>query len=314
MRPLIPIGNYKRPPFILRSEKRGRMNTQIIIERVSKKYKDCIAVNDVSMKLEGPIIYGLVGKNGAGKTTLLKMIAGLAKPTSGAIERTGGAAIGTLIETPGLYGHLSARDNLIVKLKMAGDHDDSHADALLERVGLAGAAGKKTRGFSLGMKQRLGIAMALVGDPDVLLLDEPINGLDPEGVVLIRNLIRELRDEKRIIIVSSHILEELSKVSDRYGILENGRLIREFDASELSEDESEGYLISVDDEARAIALLSRDGVRFLKEDRFILIEGDEALANLTMSRLFAEGVCVRELRKKGSSLEDILLTGGNDHA
>ena len=283
---------------------------ELIISHLTKKYKELAAVNDVSMRLESPTIYGLVGKNGAGKTTLLKMIAGLARPTSGEITGVSAGRVGLLIEEPGLYSHLSARDNLIVRMKTLGMYSEKTADELIGRVGLAAAARKKAGTFSLGMKQRLGIALALVGDPDVILLDEPINGLDPEGVVLVRELLFELRRAGKIIIVSSHILEELSKISDRYGILDRGVLVRELDAAEAEEMGGDTYAILVDDAGRTADILSRIGANFTANGQHFTICGGEDRAIPAVAALFENGVRVREFKRSGNALENILLDKG----
>ena len=288
------------------------MSAEIVISGVTKNYKGCVAVNNVSMTLQGPVIYGLIGKNGAGKTTLLKMISGLAAPSAGKIECTAPNGIGSLIEAPGVFGHLSARDNIIIKMKLTGRTDHDRADALLKLVGLSNSAQRRAGTFSLGMKQRLGIAMALIDDPDILLLDEPINGLDPEGIVLVRDLLLSLKQENKIIIVSSHMLEELSKVSDRYGILEGGSLIKEFTAKELETGFEDAYSIIVSDKEKALAALSELGIEASVSEQYVLIHSDEEKACFAVYKLYEYGVRVREFKKHGTTLERILLSKGGD--
>ncbi len=288
------------------------MQSRIILDRVTKSYKKCVAVNDVSLSIDRPMIYGLIGRNGAGKTTLLKLIAGLARPTSGSAGCVTEKGIGVLIESPGLYTHLSARENVIVKLKTMGDEDESHADALLDRVGLSDVGKKKAGNFSLGMKQRLGVALALAGDPDVLLLDEPINGLDPEGIVFMRDLMRGLKREGKIIIISSHLLGELSKVADRYGFIDNGKLVREIDASELSSVSTQSHLLLVDRAAEAASILLREGFGFTVTADQIELKEDEEKASLALLALIQGGVKIREFRSYDTPLENLFLSEGGD--
>ncbi len=285
---------------------------EIVLTNLTKKYKGCTAVNNVTMRITAPLIYGLVGKNGAGKTTLLKMIAGLTHPTSGRINCIGHNGIGTLIESPGMYGHLTARDNLLVKMKMIGDFNDKHADELLNKVGLNNTGKKKTSSFSLGMKQRLGIALALVGDPDILLLDEPINGLDPEGIVLIRDLLVDLKNENKIIIVSSHMLEELSKISDKYGILHEGVLVKEFQSDELVLEESDSFIAIVDNAEKATAVLTGLNIHYSTNGNCIFLFESEEKSCFAISKLFEAKIQVREFKRNGNALEKILLDKGGD--
>ena len=208
---------------------------------LTKTYARKNAVDHINLKIRKGDIYGFIGKNGAGKTTTIKMIVGLSNPTSGEIELFGSTdlnegrkRIGTVIENPALYPYLSARQNIEVQRIMKGVTDKSITDDLLEIVGLKDTGRKKAKNFSLGMKQRLAIALALVGDPEFLLLDEPINGLDPTGIKDIRELILKLNREAGItVLISSHILGELAKISTSYGVISNGVLIEQFTAEEL---------------------------------------------------------------------------------
>ncbi|MBR3639216.1 MAG: ATP-binding cassette domain-containing protein [Clostridia bacterium] len=286
------------------------MEHTVILDHVTKRYKKCTAVNDVTTRITGPMIYGLIGKNGAGKTTLLKMIGGIAFPTSGTVTVGTKKTVGVLIENPGLFTHLDARDNLLVKMKMTGFGDEDEAERLLSKVGLAGVGKKKAGAFSLGMKQRLGIALALIGDPDLILLDEPVNGLDPEGIAFIRDFLKELRSEGKTIIVSSHLLGELSKVSDRYGFLDNGRLVRELDATELNHVDSSVFSLSVDRIAPAFDRLSSNGYRVSLEDNMILIRESEQRASQALSAVLSDGVVVKEFKKYEVGLEEFFLSGG----
>lgn len=212
-------------------------------------------------------IYGLIGKNGAGKTTFMRMICGLAAPTGGSMTLFGSSELeaqrrkmGCTIENPALYPAMTAEENLEVYSRLMGIDDSGKIPALLDFVGLHHTGQKKARDFSLGMKQRLMIAIALLGDPELLVLDEPMNGLDPAGIKEVRDLLVRLNKERHLtIVISSHILEELSKIATRYGIINNGELIEEFSSKELDERCRKNLRIVVSDPDTAVAVL-RDKV------------------------------------------------------
>ena len=211
-------------------------------------------------------IYGFIGRNGAGKSTTLKMIVGLIFPTSGQIKLFGESRnkftdrrIGSLIENPGLYPNLSAYDNMELKAIALGLKDKEKIIELLNLVKLDYKSKKIVKKFSLGMKQRLAIALALLGNPDLLILDEPINGLDPEGIRQIREVIQYLNENKKMtIIISSHILGELSKIATRYGIIRDGQMIEEISAKELDQKCRDYLLLKVEQVEKAIPLLEND--------------------------------------------------------
>lgn len=200
------------------------MNAVLKTSQLTKTYSSKQVVKELSMTIQQGDIYGFIGKNGAGKTTLIRMIAGLATPSSGSIELFGSsdlvkerAKIGTVIESPALFPNMTARENLITQCRIANVKDLRVVDETLELVGLSNTGKKKAKNFSLGMRQRLAIAIALIGDPEFLILDEPTNGLDPEGIKEIRDLILHLNQKKHItVLISSHILSELSKFATRY--------------------------------------------------------------------------------------------------
>ena len=212
-------------------------------KNLTKEFGKFKAVNDVNLHIKRGAIYGFIGRNGAGKTTFLKMISSLSAPSSGEIIMFGKKGkeliqirdrIGCLIEAPGLYPNMSAYNNLKIKCIALGYNKKSYIDELLCIVGLESVKNKKVKKFSLGMKQRLGIAMALVGEPDLLVLEEPINGLDPQGIVEIRELILKLNRERRItVLISSHILDELSKLATHYGFIDSGHIVKEMSAAEV---------------------------------------------------------------------------------
>ncbi|MCB6202807.1 ABC transporter ATP-binding protein [Extibacter muris] len=218
------------------------MSVILRTNHVTKRYGSRPVVSDLSMTIHKGDIYGFIGKNGAGKTTLIRMITGLAAPSDGNMLLfgkpdllEGRRKIGTVIESPAFYPGMTARENLIAQCRLQGE-DSAQVDEILALVGLDDTGKKKARNFSLGMRQRLAIGIALIGTPELLILDEPTNGLDPEGIKEIRELILKLNKEKDItVLISSHILGELSKFATRYGIIHQGRLIEEFTEDELWE-------------------------------------------------------------------------------
>ena len=212
---------------------------------ICKHYKNFKALNGLTMNVPKGSIYGFVGRNGAGKTTLIRLICGLQFPTSGEFElygiKSNDTAIpqsrrrmGAVVETPSIYPEMTAEDNLKHQYRLLGLPSFDGIEELLKLVGLENTGMKKTKDFSLGMRQRLGIAVALCGKPDFLVLDEPINGLDPQGIIEIRELILKLNREQKItLLISSHILDELSKLATHYGFIDNGTIVREMSAEEL---------------------------------------------------------------------------------
>lgn len=212
---------------------------------LKKKYRHFSALNGLTMHVPKGSIYGFVGKNGAGKTTLIRVICGLQEPTAGEYtlygkKNTGTAIakcrkrIGAVVETPSIYLGMTAQENLKEQYRILGLPSFDGIDDLLRLVGLQNTGKKKAKNFSLGMRQRLGIAIALAGDPDFLLLDEPINGLDPQGIIEIRELILSLNRQRQItVLISSHILDELSKLATHYGFIDKGAIVKEISAPEL---------------------------------------------------------------------------------
>lgn len=210
-----------------------------------KHYRNFKALDGLSMNVPKGAIYGFVGKNGAGKTTLIRLVCGLQHPTSGDFELYGirntdksvsksRRRMGAVVETPSIYLDMTAEDNLKQQYRILGLPSFDGLDELLELVGLSNTGKKKARNFSLGMRQRLGIAVALCGSPDFLVLDEPVNGLDPQGIIEIRELILKLNRERQItVLISSHILDELSRLATHYGFIDSGRIIKEMSAEEL---------------------------------------------------------------------------------
>lgn len=298
-------------------------------DNLNKTYKSTTALSNVSIQVERGTIYGLIGRNGAGKTTLLKIISGLSFPDSGKVSIFGESIntnsqllerIGVLIENPGLYPQLNAYENMKLKCIAYGISKKGYIESLLNDVGLGNVKSKKVKNFSLGMKQRLGIALSLVGEPDLLLLDEPTNGLDPQGITEIRNTLLRLSKEKNItIIISSHILGELSKLVSRIGIIEQGRLIEEVSMDELFEKTKEKIEIITNDVAKSITVLEESlNIKKLKvvDNNTIYIYerlNDSGIINKALSDA---GVNINSISINRDSLEDyfIDITGGEINA
>lgn len=297
-------------------------------ENLTKVYGTTRALSRINIEVKQGEIYGLIGQNGAGKTTLLKMISGLGFPTEGAVYLFGENAstngsllerIGVLIEAPGLYSDLRPYDNLKLKYIAYGMNDKEYIQSILEQVGLAGVEKKKVKKFSLGMKQRLGIALALIGEPDLLLLDEPINGLDPQGIIEIRDMLLKLNREKGVtIIISSHILEELSKIATRFGIIHEGELVEEINKEELLEKTKDRLEITTNDIEKAAAVLEDNlnihNLQVIDNNTIYVYERLKESGDIN-NELLKCGIKVNSLSVNRESLEEyfISLTGGRKH-
>ena len=289
--------------------------------KLTKAYKEQKANNNVSMTIRKGDIYGLIGKNGAGKTTIIRMITGLAHKTSGSIELLGKSSdkelekareyVGSLIETPAFYGDMTAKANLEVSRLVRNIAGKKCIDEALKLVGLENVGKKKFKDFSLGMKQRLGIANALLGNPKFLILDEPINGLDPMGIIEIRELLKKLNKEKDMtILISSHILPELEELATCYGIINNGELVEEISSKELTEKCKQYIELEVDDASSAVSILEAE----LKITNYDVLEGnkiniysdldDVSKINSVLSR---KGVMVERIGVKGENLEEYFM-------
>jgi ABC-2 type transport system ATP-binding protein len=294
------------------------MDTYVIETRgLTKRYGDIAAVDHLDLRVRRGEVYGFLGANGAGKTTTLRMLLGLIRPTHGTATVLGSTPgsetsllrIGSMIETPAFYPHLSGRDNLWVLAKYSGTPKE-RIDTVLAQVDLAGRGGDAFGTYSLGMKQRLGVAAALMKDPELLILDEPTNGLDPAGMAEMRTLIRELGSGERTVVVSSHLMTEVEQVCDRAGIIANGYMVAEGTIDELRGEDA--LMIQADPLDEAEAIISRfAGVREVTMDghelRITAREPggiDPARIN---SSLVREGIEVRELRLERASLESVFL-------
>ncbi len=313
---------------------------------LSKAYGGRRVVSDFDMTVAAGDIYGFVGKNGAGKSTVMKMICGVAAPSGGEVVLFGGALegsgagsapsdtgvgdlvagsaairrIGVLIEEPGLLPNLSAYRNLMAKALAWGIVDaPARCEEVLRLVGLAGVGKRKVRGFSLGMKQRLGLALALLGNPDVLLLDEPFNGLDPEATRAMRNLIVRLNETLGItVVVSSHVLDQLDRMATRYGVIADGRLVRQMSAEEMAAECGRSLRVRTADTARALALLQEafPTVAFRAEPDGTLVATGAYDAEAVARQLQEAGQVVLEFSQEQRDIEDYfveLMEGGATH-
>ncbi len=283
---------------------------------MTKQYKKKLAVDHVSINVPKGSIYGLVGENGAGKTTIMKTVVGLIKETGGNYELFGSSdilaqrkKIGCVIENPALFMNMTAKDNLIAFSKMMGITDYSEVDKILELIGLKGEK-KKAKAFSLGMKQRLSIGVALLGNPEFLILDEPINGLDPAGIAAIRNLLLDLRKSGKTILISSHILSELFKIATDYGIIHKGKLVGEYTEEALMNLTSTSLRIVADDYNKAISVIKEKfgiNASYNELERCIIIGDSKASAAEINMALCTAGVMVSELVTKKDDLENYII-------
>ncbi len=286
---------------------------------VGVRYGRQVAVDGLALRVEPGDIYGFLGPNGAGKTTTIRALLGLVRPQRGRIAlfgqdvRTGGRALrarlGAHLEGHAFYPYLSGRTNLRVFARYHGRPDNTRIDALLDRVGLASAARRRVAGYSLGMRQRLGLAQALLARPDVLVLDEPVNGLDPSGVVELREQLTSLnRDDGMTIFLSSHRLDEVERLCNRVGLVSDGRLVREQRVDELLDAAAEPrLLVRSSDDARASAVLGAcpwvDAVESLPNGLRVAL-GRDAVARVARTLVEAD-VDVRELTPIRPTLEDV---------
>lgn len=274
------------------------------------------AVDHVNMSIKKGEIYGFIGRNGAGKTTLMRMVLSLAFPTQGSIELFGekdikkvGNRIGSLIEAPGLYKNCSAYENLM-RFSILYGADVKKVSEILEFVGLAHTGSKPAGKFSLGMRQRLGIGIAMLNDPQLMILDEPVNGLDPEGMKEVRSMIQKLNRERGItVLISSHLLEELSKLVTRYGIINNGQLLEEISAADLEKNCTHCLKIGVDDIEKSRGVLTQmvpeQDIR-VSDGKVLLMSHLEESGEI--NRLLVQnGVMVRSLEMQTDSLEDYFM-------
>jgi len=297
-------------------------------DNLSKVYGHYRALDGLSMHVPKGAIYGFVGKNGAGKTTLIRLICGLQAPTEGEYFLYGignrlkeiaksRRRMGAVVETPSIYLDMTAEDNLKEQYRILGLPSFDGISELLQLVGLGDTGKKKAKNFSLGMRQRLGIAVALAGDPDFLVLDEPVNGLDPQGIVEMRELILKLNRELNItVLISSHILDELSRLATHFGFIDHGRIVKEISAAELEAVCRKCIRLTVSDVGVLCRILDRKGLDYeVLSDRQADIYGSITVTELALA-LDREGCEVESMQERDESLENyyISLVGGGNHA
>ncbi len=294
---------------------------------LTKRYGDFTALDGLTMRIPKGAIYGFVGRNGAGKTTLIRLICGLQQPTAGEYSLYGiphtTAAIarsrrrmGAVVETPSIYTEMTAEENLRQQYLVLGLPSESGIPELLRLVGLENAGRKKVKHFSLGMRQRLGIAVALAGNPDLLVLDEPVNGLDPQGIIEMRELILKLNREHGItVLISSHILDELARLATHYGFIEGGRMLKEMSAEELEMRCRKCVRAEVADAAVFARVLDRLGLEYRVADASrVDIFSDVQVTRLAQEAA-KEGCVIYNMREHDESLEGFYmnLIGGGRH-
>lgn len=304
------------------------MDYVLSTDKLVKRYGQAKALDGLSMHVPKGAIYGIVGRNGAGKTTLIRLICGLQQPTSGTYSIYGREftsrdialsrrRMGAVVETPSIYLDMSARENLRQQYRVLGLPSFEGIDELLALVGLADTGKKKARNFSLGMKQRLGIAVALCGGPDFLILDEPVNGLDPEGIIEMRELILRLNRERQItVLISSHILDELARLATHYGFIDGGRMVREMSAAELEAACRKSMRLEVTDTGALARVLDAMGADY----RILSESTADVYERLNVSQLAAalarEGCELVSVKERDESLESFYISivgGGARH-
>jgi ABC-2 type transport system ATP-binding protein len=288
-------------------------------QNLSKSYGSRLAVDNLNLDVRRGEIFGFLGPNGAGKTTTIRMALGLIAPTSGSVEVLGKdigqhlsevlPRVGALVETPALYTYMSGRNNLRTMASALGGIPDSHIDAILDVVGLRERQKDRVRTYSLGMKQRLGVAMALLHNPDLLILDEPANGLDPAGIVEIRDLMRALAAQGKTVFISSHVLTEVQQICTRVAIINNGRLVTESTVEALTQTQG-GFAVKVREPADALALVKAQpwgSSAQIDANGYLLTpspDGEGRSLNLFLSQA---GHAPDLIMEQSESLEDVFL-------
>lgn len=300
----------------------------LVADALCKQYRNFKALNGLSMHVPKGSIYGLVGRNGAGKTTLIRLISGIQEPTSGSyilydVKNTDKAIykvrqrMGAVVESPAIYLDMTAEDNLKMQYQILGIPSYNGIPELLQLVDLADCGKKKAKNFSLGMKQRLGIAVALCGNPDFLVLDEPVNGLDPQGIIEIRELILKLNREHQItILISSHILDELSKLATHYGFVDRGIIVKEISAANLDAVCRKCIRLSVTDTRILCRVLDQMEMEYnIVSDTEADVYGEISVTKLALA-LDKENCEVKSMQEQDESLENYYmnLVGGGRNA
>lgn len=292
------------------------MDYILTTDNLTKKYGEKVAAGNINIHIRKGEIYGLIGRNGAGKTTIMRVISGLSSATSGSYQFNDDSkrGIGVLIENPGILANRTAFENLKIKCIAMNCYSKEYIDGLLKIVGLSDTGNKPVGSFSLGMRQRLGIALALTGDPELIVLDEPINGLDPQGIAEVRSTLESLRDEKGItIMVSSHILDELGKIADSYGIINDGELLSEFSKEDLLKRCGKYVNVHTDNNEKAVEIIRSMGIQSVEisSDMIRIDNCFDRTAEINKA-LVNNGLAVDDIHTVNLSLEDyyLNLTGG----
>ena len=303
-------------------------NSALKLDNICKIYNRNFVLSNLSMNVYEKDIYGLIGENGSGKTTIIRIITGLIKPNSGSYSLFGvdskdsrifdvRKSMGAIVEAPSVYLNMSALDNMRQMGILLNIKDDEKFKEVLRIVGLNDVIESKkvANNFSLGMRQRLGIGMSLLSNPKLLILDEPMNGLDPEGIVSLRNLLLDLNERGITIIISSHILSELSMIATRYGIISKGQMIKEISNEEVKEAVTPKLILKVNDISKSYELLKNDYQTLIKNDS-IEISGNYDL-NKVISLLQKENICITNINQQEENIEDYymnLIKGGHYNA
>lgn len=298
--------------------------SEIILEtrNLTKHYKNSVALDHVSITLKKNHIYGFIGENGAGKSTFMKVISGLILPTAGEYELMGASSgsalddkrklVGTMIEDPYLYPKYTVRQNVELQRILVGNPDKTATDRVIEQVGLEENKNKKAKKLSMGMKQRLGLAMAMVGNPQFLILDEPINGLDPKNIVTLRNMLKQINKEKECtIFVSSHILSELYLLATDFIFIHKGRIIETVTHEELEEKCSQYIQLKDNNVPETVTILEKhfpDVVYKVEAGDVVKIYGKPEMKAELAKYLMEAGIVVSELSEKEQSLEEYFMT------
>nr|WP_294668881.1 ABC transporter ATP-binding protein [uncultured Blautia sp.] len=295
---------------------------------LTKQYKNFTALKGLTMHIPKGAIYGFVGRNGAGKTTLIRLICGLQNPSSGSyslygINNTAAGIVrsrrrmGAVVETPAIYLDMTAKENIRQQYQILGIPSEKGIDELLQLVGLSETGNKKAKNFSLGMRQRLGIAVALAGNPDFLVLDEPVNGLDPQGIIEMRELILKLNRQRGItILMSSHILDELAKLATHYGFIDGGHLLKEMSAEELEKHCRKCIHAEVSSTKVLAYVLDEMQIKYRISDEHTADIFAEISVTKLVESLVRENCEIYSLKDREESLESFYmnLVGGEHHA
>ena len=294
---------------------------------IGKKYKKTSIIKNLNIHVPKGAVYGLIGKNGAGKTTLMRLICALQKPTSGSYTIYGISnenkkikdarkRIGAIIETPSICLDMTAEDNLKEQCKIIGAPSYDNLHDILDIVGLTNTENKKAKNFSLGMKQRLGLAIALIGGPDFIILDEPINGLDPEGIIEIREIILKLNREKGItFLISSHYLDELSKIATNYGFIDKGTIIKEISSEELNQKFKKRIQINVSNVKECVKYLEECKIPYTVISDKVIDIYEKLNVSEIVTELSKRNCIIHDYQEKGESLENYYLNliGDDEH-